>query len=133
MHDPLEKYTSGRTHNGTIHVWVHHSVAGNSFGSMLFVDGSLMCKHGAQGGQRTSWFARFTVYANFAPCAAPRRAGRTIALLQALILSELEHLASRTVQPHSKAWSAARSGGQRYDDLMLMCGGENGRVSETSV
>ena len=51
MHDPVEKYTPGRTHDGTIHVWIHPSVVGNSFGGKLFVDGSLMCKHGSQGGQ----------------------------------------------------------------------------------
>ena len=51
MHDPVEKYTPGRTHDGTIHVWTHPSVVGNSFGGKLFVDGSLMCKHGSQGGQ----------------------------------------------------------------------------------
>ena len=51
MHDPVEKYTPGRTHDGTIHVWIHPSVVGNSFGGQLFVDGSLMCKHGSQGGQ----------------------------------------------------------------------------------
>ena len=26
MHDPAEKYTPGRTHGGTIHVWIHPSV-----------------------------------------------------------------------------------------------------------
>ena len=51
VHDPVEKYTPGRTHDGTIHVWIHPSVVGNSFGGKLFVDGSLMCKHGSQGGQ----------------------------------------------------------------------------------
>ena len=51
MHDPVEIYTLGRTHDGTIHVWIHPSVVGNSFGGKLFVDGSLMCKHGSQGGQ----------------------------------------------------------------------------------
>ena len=51
LHDPAEKYTPGRTHDGTIHVWTHPSVVGNSFGGKLFVDGSLMCKYGSQGGQ----------------------------------------------------------------------------------
>ena len=32
-------------------VWIRSSVVGNSFGGKLFVDGSLMCKHGSQGGQ----------------------------------------------------------------------------------
>ena len=50
-HDPVEKYTPGGAHDGTIHVWVHPSAVGNSFGVKLFVDGSLMCQHGAQGGQ----------------------------------------------------------------------------------
>ena len=54
MHDPVEKHTPGRTHDGTIRVWIHPSVVGNSFGGKLFVDGSLMCKHGSQGGQ-TGW------------------------------------------------------------------------------
>ena len=54
MHDPVGKYTTGRTHDGSIHVWVHPSVVGNSFGGKLFIDGSLMCKYGAQGGQ-TGW------------------------------------------------------------------------------
>ena len=45
VHDPVEKYTPGRTHDGTIHVWIHPSVVGNSFGGKLFVDGSLICKH----------------------------------------------------------------------------------------
>ena len=54
MHDFVEKYTPGRTHDGSIHVWMHLSVVGNSFGGKLFVDVSLMCKHGAQGGQ-TGW------------------------------------------------------------------------------
>ena len=31
MHDPVEKYTPGRTHDVTNHVWVHPSVVGNSF------------------------------------------------------------------------------------------------------
>ena len=51
MHDPVEKYTPGRAHDGTIHVWIHPSVVGNSFGGKLFVDGSLLCKYGSQGGQ----------------------------------------------------------------------------------
>ena len=51
MHDPVEKYTPGRTHDGTIHVWIRPSVVANSFGGKLFVDGSLMCEHGSQGGQ----------------------------------------------------------------------------------
>ena len=51
MHDPVEKYTPGRTHDGTIHVWLHPSVVSNSFGGKLFVDGSLMCKYGSQDGQ----------------------------------------------------------------------------------
>ena len=51
MHDPVENYTPGRTHDGALHVWVHHSVGGKRFGGKMFVDGSLMCKHGAQGGQ----------------------------------------------------------------------------------
>ena len=41
MHDDAEKYTPGRTHDGTIHVWIHPSIVGNSFGGKLFVDGSL--------------------------------------------------------------------------------------------
>ena len=56
MHDPVEKYTLGRTHGGTSHVWTHPSVVDNSFGGKLVVDGSLMCKHGSQGGQ--SWMGR---------------------------------------------------------------------------
>ena len=51
MHDPVEKYTPGRTHDGKIHVWIHPSVVGNSLGGKLFVDGSLLCKYGSQGGQ----------------------------------------------------------------------------------
>ena len=51
MHDPVERYTSGRTHDGTAHVWINPSVVGNSFGGKLFLDDSLMCKYGAQGGQ----------------------------------------------------------------------------------
>ena len=51
MHDPVEICTPGRTHDGTIHVWIHPSVVGNSFGGNCFVDGSLMCKHGTKGGQ----------------------------------------------------------------------------------
>ena len=51
MHDPVEKCTLGRTHCVSIHVWVHPSAVGNSFGGKLFVDGSLMCKYGSQGGQ----------------------------------------------------------------------------------
>ena len=50
-HDPVEKHTPGRTHDGTIHVWIHPSVVGNSFGGKFFVDGSLMCKYGSQRGQ----------------------------------------------------------------------------------
>ena len=52
MHDPVEKYTPGRTHDGSIHVWVHPSVVGNNFGRKLFMDGSLMCKH--------AWIAGWT-------------------------------------------------------------------------
>ena len=51
MHDPVEKYTPGRTHDGTIHVWIRPSVVGNSFGGKMFVDASLTCKHGSQGGE----------------------------------------------------------------------------------
>ena len=51
MHDLVEKDTPGRTHDDTVHVWIHPSVVGNSFGGKLFVDASLMCKHGSQGGQ----------------------------------------------------------------------------------
>ena len=54
LHGPVEKYTPRRAHDGTSHVWVQHSVVGNSFGGTLFVEGSQMCKHGAQGGQ-TGW------------------------------------------------------------------------------
>ena len=35
MHDPVEKYTPGRRHDGTIHVWIHPSVVGNSFGGKM--------------------------------------------------------------------------------------------------
>ena len=38
VHDLVEKYTPGRTHDCTIHVWVHPSVVGNSFRGKLFVD-----------------------------------------------------------------------------------------------
>ena len=34
--DPVEKHTPGRTHDGTLLVWVHHSVVGNSFGGIWF-------------------------------------------------------------------------------------------------
>ena len=51
MHDPVEKFSPGLTHDGTIHVWIHPSDVGNSFGGQPFVDGSLMCKHESQGGQ----------------------------------------------------------------------------------
>ena len=54
VHDLVAKYTPGRARDGTVHVWVHHSVIGNSFGGNLFVDRSLVCKRGAQGGQ-TGW------------------------------------------------------------------------------
>ena len=93
MRDPVEKYTPGRTHGGTIHVWVHPSVVGDSFGGKLFVDGSLMCKHGAQGGQ-TGWAAHELVCSadGVLPMWLPvqRRIMRAElwALLQAVILSE---------------------------------------------
>ena len=82
----------GRTHDGTIHVWIHPSVVGNSFGGNLFVDGSLMCKHGSQGGQ-AGWavFPRAGLHsarchANLSPSAY--LAGELWALWQAIILSE---------------------------------------------
>ena len=52
MHDLVEMYTPGCAHDGTIHVWVYRSVVGNSFGGTFFVDGTLVCKHGAQGADR---------------------------------------------------------------------------------
>ena len=90
MHDPAEKYTPGRTHDGTIHVWIHPSVVGNSFGGKLFVDGSLLCKYGSQGGQ-AGWavdanprdFPRAGLlstrcHADLSPSAAPHPAGRIV-------------------------------------------------------
>ena len=50
-HDPVERYTPGRTHDGTAHLWIHPNVRDSCFGGKLFVDGSLLSKHGAQGGQ----------------------------------------------------------------------------------
>ena len=39
MHDPVEKYTSGRTHDGTSQMWIHPSVVDNSFeASCLLMD-----------------------------------------------------------------------------------------------
>ena len=51
MHDPVERYTPGRTHDGTAHFWIHPNARDSCFGGKLFVDGSLLSKHGAQGGQ----------------------------------------------------------------------------------
>ena len=50
-HDPVERYTPGRTHDGTAHLWIHPNVRDSCFGGKLVVDGSLLSKHGAQGGQ----------------------------------------------------------------------------------
>ena len=102
MHDPVEKHTPGRTHDDTTHVWIHPSVVGNSFGGKLFVDGSLMCKHGCQGGQTgwavaqckstrpsTNWSARRTV-----PCRSRFRCNAASCgqncghCAQAIVLSE---------------------------------------------
>ena len=90
MHDPVEKYTPGRMHDGTIHVWIHPNVVGNSFGGKLLVDGSLMCKHGSQGGQ-AGWavaqnprdFPRAGLlsawcHADLAPSATTYLAGRSV-------------------------------------------------------
>ena len=100
MHDLVERDTSGRTHDGTAHVWVHPSVVGNSFGGRLFVDGSLMCKHGAKGGQSEWAVAQLDEATHELVCSAhgampislpvQRRTMRAVlwALLQALTLSE---------------------------------------------
>ena len=127
MHHPVEKYTPGRTHDGTVHVWVHPSVVGNSFGGKLFVEGSLICKHGAQGGQTgwavarrstwplTSWSARCNVPCqsrswcnaascgqNFGPCCGP---------LSCLSQERLSWC-SAARRPHAEMWrrSTHRSG-----------------------
>ena len=90
MHDPAEKYTPGRTHDGTIHVWIHPSVVGNSFGDKLFVDGSLTLQVQIAGW--TSWmggcanprdFPRAGLlsarcHADLSPSAAPHPAGRVV-------------------------------------------------------
>ena len=54
MHDFAEKCIPGRTHDVANHVWVHHSIVGNSLEAKLFVDGSLTCKHGARD-EQTGW------------------------------------------------------------------------------
>ena len=44
----VHSWTHARWYDSCV---VHPSVVGNSLGGKLFVDGSLMCKHGSQGGQ----------------------------------------------------------------------------------
>ena len=143
-HDPVEKYTPGRTHEGTIHVWVHHSVVDNSFGGNLFVDGSSMSKHGAQSGQ-TGWaVAQINEATHELVCSAhgalpillpaKRRTMRAElrALLQAIILSEPGATFITDCAAVLPRWgSVVKSGVQRCEDRMLTCGGESGNASET--
>ena len=144
-HDPGEKHIPGRRHDGTLHVWVHPSVVGNRVGGKLYVDGSLMCKHGAQGGQ-TGWaVAQVNELTHELVCSAhgampislpvQRRTMRAElwALLQAIILSE-------PGATFISDWAAVLRGLERGQkrcsaegDRMLMCGDESWNVSETSV
>ena len=102
MHDPAEKYTPGRTHDGTIYVWIHPSVVGNSFGGKLFVDGSLVVQVRIAGW--TSWMgsdANPREFSRAVPLSTWRHARSSLpvqrrtlgaelwALWQAIILSEL--------------------------------------------
>ena len=100
MHHPVERCTFGRTHDGTAHVWIHPNVRGSSFGGKLFVDGSLLSKYGAQGGQAGWAVAQVDETTHELVCSAhgampislpvQRRIMRAElwALLQALTLSE---------------------------------------------
>ena len=92
MHDPVERYTPGRTHDGTAHVWIHPNVRDSCFGGKLFVDGSLLSKHGAQGGQAGWAVAQVDetthelvcsahgAHACLTSCATPHHAGRALGL-----------------------------------------------------
>ena len=109
VHDLVEMYTPGRTHDGTIHVWVHHSVVGNSCAGKLFMDGSLMCKHGAQGGQ-TGWAV--------GPCYKPSSC-----------LSQ-ERRSSQTVQLYYGVWSVVKSGAHRDEDRMHLSKSEQAKLDD---
>ena len=127
MHDPVERYTFGRTHDGTAHVWIHPSVRGNSFGRNLFVDGSLLSKYGAQGGQAGWAVAQVNETTHELVCSAhgampislpvQRRIMRAElwALLQALILSTRgEKWCTAGRRPHADVW---RGIWQRFRDI----------------
>ena len=107
MHDPVEKYTSGCTHGGTIHMWVHHSVVCNSFGGKLCVDGSLMRKHGAQGGQ-TGWaVAQINEAAHELVCSAHGAMPISLTVQRRIMRAELWALlpAATLSEPHLRLCS----------------------------
>ena len=143
MHDPVEKYTLGRTHDGTVHVWIHSSVVGNSFGGKLFVDGSLMCKHGSQGGQAGWAVAQIHETSHESVCSArvPCRSRSQCSDVScgqncgrcgrpSFCRSQERH-SFLTVPRCSEAWNEGRNGAQRRGGRMLTCGGKSETASKT--
>ena len=136
MHDPVEKYTPGRTHDGTLHVWIHPSVVGNSFGGKLFVDDSLMCKHGSQSGQssqihETSHELVCSAHgATQISLPVQRRILRAElwALWQGIILSEPRATFISDCATVPEAWNEGRNGVQQREGWMLMRGGNLGML-----
>ena len=143
MHDPVEKCTPGRTHDGTIHVWIHPSVVGNSSGGKLFVDGPLTCKYGSQGGQAGWAVTQVHEASHELVCSAHGAMPISLpvqhrilraelwALWQAIILSEPGETFVLIVRQCSEVWSVGRNGALRQGDLTLTCGDGSGTASVT--
>ena len=143
MHNPVKKYTPGRTHNHSIHVWVHPSVAGYSFGGKLFVDGSLIenmerrvAKLGGQLRKSTrplmSWFAQRMVPCRSRSQRSDVSCGQSFGHCgRPLPCQSQERRSFLTAQRCSKASNADRNGAQQREGHMLTCGYESRNTSET--
>ena len=104
-----------------------------------FVDGFLMCKHGAQGGQAGRAVAQ--VHEATLVCSAHGAMPISLPEQRRILLAlhcgrpsscrSQERRSFLTVQQCSEAWNVGRNGAQRRGGRMLTCGGKSGTASET--
>ena len=105
------------------------------------MDGSLMCKHGAQGGQTGRAVAQVNEVTHELVCSAHGVMPMSLLVQRRVMRASCgqhcgpccrqsscqsqEHASLQTLQPYSRVSGAARSGAQRDGDRTPMCGDES--------